>query len=85
MLNQCAAVEAVTVLKYFFGTSLLPGRTGADQMIRRRRLFSFTSLFLFAAAQFVRGQVPDNLLSDLRWRDVGPMRGGRTFAVAEFT
>jgi photosystem II stability/assembly factor-like uncharacterized protein len=27
-------------------------------------------------------QYPSSLLSGLRWRDVGPMRGGRTFAVA---
>ncbi|MGA2195468.1 MAG: hypothetical protein ABSH40_09380, partial [Bryobacteraceae bacterium] len=28
------------------------------------------------------GQYPSSLLSGLHWRDVGPMRGGRTFAVA---
>jgi hypothetical protein len=28
------------------------------------------------------GQYPNSLLSGLHWRDVGPMRGGRTFAVA---
>jgi len=28
------------------------------------------------------GQYPSSLLSGLRWRDVGPMRGGRTYAVA---
>jgi photosystem II stability/assembly factor-like uncharacterized protein len=28
------------------------------------------------------GQYPASLLSGLRWRDVGPMRGGRTYAVA---
>jgi len=28
------------------------------------------------------GQFPASLLAGLRWRDVGPMRGGRTFAVA---
>jgi hypothetical protein len=28
------------------------------------------------------GQFPDNLLSGLQWRDVGPMRGGRSYAVA---
>ena len=39
------------------------------------------SLFLIAlplAAQ----QYPSELLSGLQWRDVGPMRGGRTYAVA---
>ena len=28
------------------------------------------------------GQYPNSLLAGLAWRDVGPMRGGRTFAVA---
>ncbi len=28
------------------------------------------------------GPYPDSLLSGLQWRDVGPMRGGRSFAVA---
>ncbi|HTQ58253.1 MAG TPA: hypothetical protein VMI94_27510 [Bryobacteraceae bacterium] len=28
------------------------------------------------------GQYPDSLLAGLRWRDVGPMRGGRSYAVA---
>jgi photosystem II stability/assembly factor-like uncharacterized protein len=28
------------------------------------------------------GQYPGSLLSGLRWRDVGPMRGGRTYGVA---
>jgi len=28
------------------------------------------------------GQYPDSLLAGLHWRDVGPMRGGRSFAVA---
>jgi hypothetical protein len=28
------------------------------------------------------GQYPNSLLSGLAWRDVGPMRGGRCFAVA---
>ena len=27
------------------------------------------------------GQYPGSLLSGLRWRDVGPMRGGRTVAI----
>jgi photosystem II stability/assembly factor-like uncharacterized protein len=30
----------------------------------------------------IAGQYPAGLLSGLRWRDVGPMRGGRTYAVA---
>jgi photosystem II stability/assembly factor-like uncharacterized protein len=40
-------------------------------------LFILTTLCLLAAGQF-----PDTLLSGLQWRDVGPMRGGRSFAVA---
>jgi photosystem II stability/assembly factor-like uncharacterized protein len=45
-----------------------------------RRHFAVFSLFFFAlplAAQ----QFPAELLSGLQWRDVGPMRGGRTYAV----
>ncbi|HZL56014.1 MAG TPA: glycosyl hydrolase, partial [Bryobacteraceae bacterium] len=44
---------------------------------RKYWLLSMAPLFLFAA-----GQYPDALVSGLQWRDVGPMRGGRTFAVA---
>jgi photosystem II stability/assembly factor-like uncharacterized protein len=40
-------------------------------------LLSFLTPLALAAGQF-----PDNLLSGLEWRDVGPMRGGRSFAVA---
>ncbi|MGA2133424.1 MAG: hypothetical protein ABSH50_14110 [Bryobacteraceae bacterium] len=50
-------------------------------MTRPRYWFPFLAtlcLALMAAA----GQYPDSLLSGLRWRDVGPMRGGRTYAVA---
>ena len=28
------------------------------------------------------GEYPESLLSGLHWRDVGPMRGGRSFGVA---
>ena len=31
---------------------------------------------------FGQGQYQDSLLSGLEWRDVGPMRGGRSFAVS---
>ena len=55
-----------------------------------RRIVVFTALagaVLLAAAIFAQprnpaGQYPASLLAGLRWRDVGPMRGGRTFAVA---
>jgi photosystem II stability/assembly factor-like uncharacterized protein len=39
-------------------------------------------LFLCAVSLFAAGQFPDELLAGFEWRDVGPMRGGRTFAVA---
>jgi photosystem II stability/assembly factor-like uncharacterized protein len=37
---------------------------------------------LFAQQPTPAGQYPSSLLAGLRWRDVGPMRGGRTYAVA---
>ncbi len=46
----------------------------------RRRLSLFILLSLAAFAQ--KSGSPDTLLSALQWRDVGPMRAGRTFAVA---
>jgi len=46
-------------------------------MISRRR-----SLVFLTPLCLVAGQYPGSLLSGLRWRDVGPMRGGRTYAVA---
>jgi photosystem II stability/assembly factor-like uncharacterized protein len=45
--------------------------------LRSRPLLFLAPLCLFAA-----GQYPDALLSGLEWRDVGPMRGGRSFAVS---
>jgi photosystem II stability/assembly factor-like uncharacterized protein len=45
--------------------------------IRHRWLLFLVPLCLGSA-----GQYPDSLISGLRWRDVGPMRGGRTYAVA---
>ncbi len=44
---------------------------------RRLSLLALPSLLASSAAQY-----PDSLLSGLQWRDVGPMRGGRTYAVA---
>jgi photosystem II stability/assembly factor-like uncharacterized protein len=40
---------------------------------------SFATLF---AIQATAQQYPAEMLSGLQWRDVGPMRGGRTYAVA---
>ena len=41
-----------------------------------------TLLAIALFAQQTAGQYPASLLSGLVWRDVGPMRGGRTFGVA---
>ena len=42
--------------------------------------------FLFLSVQAQQtppaGQYPSDLLSGLHWRDVGPMRGGRSYGVA---
>jgi len=46
----------------------------------RRIVFPFACL-LFAASMAAQ-QVPASLLGGLEWREVGPMRGGRTYAVA---
>jgi photosystem II stability/assembly factor-like uncharacterized protein len=48
----------------------------------RRWLFLLAPLCLLAWQMAPGGQYPANLLSGLKWRDVGPMRGGRTFGVA---
>jgi photosystem II stability/assembly factor-like uncharacterized protein len=45
-----------------------------------RRIFWLPFLALLCV--FGAGQFPDMLVSGLMWRDVGPMRGGRSFAVA---
>jgi hypothetical protein len=42
-------------------------------------LFSFT---LIAQTPVAGDSYPQSLLDGLRWRDVGPMRGGRSFGVA---
>jgi len=47
-------------------------------MLTRRALILFACLSLGTYAQ----QYPATLLSGLQWREVGPMRGGRTFGVA---
>src|SRR4051794_23484252 len=58
-------------------------------MLSHRRLISSTllSLTAFGLAVYAQrntpaGQYPGSLLAGLTWRDVGPMRGGRTFGVA---
>jgi photosystem II stability/assembly factor-like uncharacterized protein len=38
--------------------------------------------FSLAAQQPASGQLPESMLQGLHWRDVGPMRGGRSYAVA---
>jgi photosystem II stability/assembly factor-like uncharacterized protein len=49
-------------------------------------LFVAISLSLAAFVLFAQrdtaGQYPANMLAGLKWRDVGPMRGGRTFGVS---
>ncbi len=47
----------------------------------RRSLLVCIALFTIGA-QTKSGQYPSNLLAGLEWRDVGPMRAGRTFGVA---
>src|ERR1700721_3072324 len=52
--------------------------------VHRRNLLPLALLALTAFAQrpSTSGQYAANLLAGLQWRDVGPMRGGRSFAVA---
>src|SRR6201986_1874832 len=47
--------------------------------IRFVRVASFATLFAIPA---LAQQYPAEMLVGLQWRDVGPMRGGRTYAVA---
>jgi photosystem II stability/assembly factor-like uncharacterized protein len=56
---------------------------------RRRALICFSLFAMLTATGFVlvaqmgsSPQYPGALLAGLRWRDVGPMRGGRTYGVA---
>jgi photosystem II stability/assembly factor-like uncharacterized protein len=57
---------------------------------RRRWIISVAALCplallgfaIFAQQMAPASQYPSSLVSGLRWRDVGPMRGGRTYAVA---
>ncbi|HUB32673.1 MAG TPA: hypothetical protein VMA31_06585, partial [Bryobacteraceae bacterium] len=58
--------------------------------IDRRRMAVFVGPSLLALAGWAvfaqpgapAGQYPASLLAGLKWRDVGPMRGGRSYAVA---
>ncbi len=45
-------------------------------------LVAVGSFSVNAQDSFAGGQYPVSLLNGLQWRDVGPMRGGRSFAVA---
>src|SRR5215470_16711832 len=56
-------------------------------MFTRSRWFAAVFLFLVvfgivAQQRGASGQYPASLLAGLQWRDVGPMRGGRTYGVA---
>jgi len=45
-------------------------------------VFRFAASFFALALPLAAQQYPSEMLSGLEWRDVGPMRGGRTYAVA---
>src|SRR3954465_9044501 len=58
-------------------------------MLSHRRLICTTLLSLtalglavYAQRNTAAGQYPASLLAGLTWRDVGPLRGGRTYGVA---
>src|SRR5580658_4616731 len=51
------------------------------RMAAVRRHFAALLLIVFALSLAAQ-QYPAELLSGLQWRDVGPMRGGRTYAVS---
>src|SRR3984885_5070044 len=57
-------------------------RCRSDTLLCRSRCFGLLALFSLAGVAPRAQQVPANLLTGLEWRDVGPMRGGRTVAVA---
>src|ERR1700739_5179791 len=50
-------------------------------MLAGRHHFA-ASLCIFFALPLAAQQYPAEMLAGLQWRDVGPMRGGRTYAVA---
>jgi photosystem II stability/assembly factor-like uncharacterized protein len=47
-----------------------------------RRLSAVLSLLVLAIGSPMLAQVPASMLAGLHWRDVGPMRGGRSYGVA---
>jgi photosystem II stability/assembly factor-like uncharacterized protein len=51
-------------------------------MTARRAWFVFAISLCLAQQRSPQGQYPAALLAGLQWRDVGPMRGGRTYGVA---
>ncbi len=51
-------------------------------MIRARWILCVAVVGLSVAQRTATQQYPDSLLAGLRWREVGPMRGGRTYGVA---
>ena len=55
--------------------------TFTGNLFARGKALPFAALLLLAAAAPAQ-TVPAQMLSGLHWRDVGPMRGGRTYAVA---
>ena len=46
------------------------------------RLLCAASLALLVSIPSIAQQYPEEMLAGLQWRDVGPMRGGRSYAVA---
>jgi cbb3-type cytochrome oxidase cytochrome c subunit len=50
-------------------------------MILRRCIF-FLVTSIFSVALAARAQVDPKLYSDMKWREIGPMRAGRTRALA---
>jgi hypothetical protein len=53
-------------------------------MPNRKQFYILIAAFLFVSGRMSPSepQYPPSLLGGLQWRDVGPMRGGRTFGVA---
>src|ERR1051326_1362493 len=45
-------------------------------------LLAVLGIVVFAQQMNSTGQYPDSLLAGLQWREVGPLRGGRTYGVA---
>jgi photosystem II stability/assembly factor-like uncharacterized protein len=60
----------------------MAGRRGWLVFLITLCVVALLGLGLWAQQMSPAGQYPNNLLSGLQWRDVGPMRAGRTFGVA---